>query len=66
MADVYEIRHANLLRLVEEYGSIAEINEAMGRKRNDAALFIVKTKLSAAVANQDKSEPPWREQLRKA
>ena len=60
MADVYEIRHANLLRLVEEYGSIAEINEAMG------PCLLSKTKLSAAVANQDKSEPPWREQLRKA
>ncbi len=48
MADVYEIRHANLLRLVDEYGSVAEINEAMGRKRNDAALFIVKNKAIGA------------------
>lgn len=44
MADVYEIRHDNLLRLIQEYGSIAEINERLGRKRNDAALTIVKNR----------------------
>lgn len=54
MADVYEIRHDNLLRLIQEYGSIAEINERLGRKRNDAALTIVKIALSVLVVNRGK------------
>lgn len=41
---VYEIRHENLLSLIAQYGSLANLNEALGRKRNDAALSLIKNK----------------------
>lgn len=41
---IYEIRHTNLLTLIADYGSLANLNEALGRKRNDAALALIKNK----------------------
>lgn len=48
MNDIYEVRHENLMRLLDEYGSVAELNERIGKKRNDAALSIVKNRAIGA------------------
>ena len=44
MKTIYDTRHENLLRLIERFGSIANLNEALGRKRNDASLALIKNK----------------------
>lgn len=44
MQTIYDTRRANLLALINQYGSIAELNAATGRKRQDASLSLVKSK----------------------
>ena len=44
MKTIYDTRHENLLRLIDQFGSIASLNEALGRKRNDASLALIKNK----------------------
>lgn len=41
---VYEIRRKNLLLLVEKYGSMAQINTALGRGRYNSALTQIKNR----------------------
>lgn len=41
VAPIYEIRRQNLVKLAKKQGSIAKINEALGRKRADAYLYAI-------------------------
>lgn len=40
--ELSEMRRKNLLFLIEQYGSLAKLNAALGRKRNDSALAQIK------------------------
>lgn len=44
MRTINEIRHANLLLLIDEYGSLAELNDQLGLPRTDATLSQIKNR----------------------
>jgi hypothetical protein len=45
MKTIEEIRHDWLLRLVKNYGTVADLNIALGRTRTDAYLTLIKNKV---------------------
>lgn len=51
MKEVSEIRRKNLLFLIEQYGSIAKLNIALGRKRKDGTLSQIKNGAIVSTTN---------------
>ena len=45
MKNIYEIRRENLSFLIEQYESIAKLNEVLGRRRNDSTLSQIRNQI---------------------
>lgn len=55
MPDVYETRRQNLLSLINIYGSVAKLNEVLGRKRYDGTLHQIKNKTKTPSSSRERT-----------